>query len=65
MQFIKKAEELEYVVSPIEDHLEVISLLKDFEDCNTLDQAHRSPLAACRDLSALRGSRQRRLRGVD
>ena len=39
VQFIKKGEEPEYVVLPIEDYLEIISLLDDIEDRYAVDQA--------------------------
>ena len=39
VQFIKKGEDAEYVVLPIEDYLEMISLLEDFEDLHAIDQA--------------------------
>lgn len=39
VQFIKKGEEPEYVVLPIEDYLEMISLLEDIEDRSAVDQA--------------------------
>ena len=39
VQFIKKGEEPEYVVLPIEDYLEIISLLEDIEDRYAVDQA--------------------------
>lgn len=39
VQFIKKGEEPEYVVLPIEDYLEMISLLEDIEDRYAVDQA--------------------------
>ena len=39
VQFINKGEEPEYVVLPIEDYLEMISLLEDIEDRYAVDQA--------------------------
>lgn len=39
VQFIKKGEDVEYVVLPIEAYLEMISLLEDFEDRYAMDQA--------------------------
>ena len=39
VQFIKKGEEPEYVVLPIEDYLEMISLLEDIEDRYAVDKA--------------------------
>ena len=39
VQFIKKGEEPEYVVLPIEAYLEMVSLLEDIEDRCAVDQA--------------------------
>ena len=39
VQFIKKGEEPEYVVLPIEDYLEMISLLEDIKDRYAVDRA--------------------------
>ena len=39
VQFIKNGEEPEYVVLPIEDFLEMISVLEDIEDLEAVDQA--------------------------
>ncbi len=39
VQYINKGEEPEYVVLPIEDYLEMISLLEDVEDRSAVDQA--------------------------
>ena len=39
VQYINKGEEPEYVVLPIEDYLEIISLLEEIEDRSSVDQA--------------------------
>ena len=39
MQFIKKGEEPEYVVLPIQDYLEMISLLEETQDRYAVEQA--------------------------
>lgn len=38
VQFIKKGEEPEYVVLPIEAYLEMVSLLEDIQDRSAVDQ---------------------------